>query len=60
MPTKKEVEFETRDGLTLRGLLTLLDLTLLDVPNAPLVIFVSPFAVTRKHLAKVMDDQDTI
>ncbi|KAH0533440.1 hypothetical protein TsFJ059_002008 [Trichoderma semiorbis] len=52
MPAKKEVEFETRDGLTLRGLLTLL-----DAPNAPLVIFVSPFAVTRGHL---MDHQTNL
>lgn len=42
MPTKKEVEFETRDGLTLRGLLTLL-----DAPNVPLVIFVSPVRLCR-------------
>lgn len=42
MPTKQEVEFETRDGLTLRGLLTLL-----DTPNVPLVIFVSPVRLYR-------------
>jgi hypothetical protein len=34
---KKNVEFTTRDGLTLRGLLTLA-----DEPNAPLLILLSP------------------
>ncbi|KAL7953157.1 Alpha/Beta hydrolase protein [Trichoderma compactum] len=42
MPTKKEVEFKTRDGLTLRGLLTLL-----DVPNAPLVILCLQYAYIK-------------
>ena len=40
MPTQKEVEFKTRDGLTLRGLLTLL-----DKPNVPLLILVSPVSL---------------
>ncbi|KAL7936783.1 Alpha/Beta hydrolase protein [Trichoderma chlorosporum] len=52
MPTKKEVEFKTRDGLTLRGLLTLV-----DTSDAPLLVFVSPFAVTRAHL---MDTQTAL
>lgn len=37
MAVKKNVEFKTRDGLTLRGLLTLV-----GNPNAPLLILLSP------------------
>ncbi|KAL7899953.1 Alpha/Beta hydrolase protein [Trichoderma sp. SZMC 28014] len=45
MPVTKSIEFQTRDGLTLRG-----KLTLMDKPNAPLLIMLSPFGVTSDHL----------
>ncbi|KAL9483368.1 hypothetical protein ACSS6W_002157 [Trichoderma asperelloides] len=55
MPSPKNVEFQTRDGLILRGLLTLM-----EKPNAPLVILLSPFGVISAQLmdvqAKVFND----
>ncbi|KAL6890517.1 Alpha/Beta hydrolase protein [Trichoderma evansii] len=55
MPNTKSVEFQTRDGLTLRGLLTLM-----DKPGAPLVILLSPFGVISAQLmdvqAKIFND----
>ncbi|UKZ86525.1 uncharacterized protein TrAFT101_002350 [Trichoderma asperellum] len=55
MPSTKNIEFQTRDDLILRG-----PLTLMEKPNAPLGILLSPSGVISAHLmnvqAKVFND----
>lgn len=48
MPVTKSIEFQTRDGLTLRG-----QLTVMDKPNAPLLIMLSPVWLQLKQLERL-------
>lgn len=48
MPVTKSIGFQTRDGLTLRG-----QLTLMDKPNAPLLIMVSPVWLHLEQLQRL-------
>lgn len=48
MTVTKYIEFQTRDGLTLRG-----QLTLMDKPNAPLLIMLSPVWLYLEQLKEL-------